>query len=80
MSETNIEKQVAMLKEMFKKFDKDGNGTIDKEELKSTMRNELFIPVSEKDVVEMIKDSDLNGDGKINYEEFLLIMKNNLEM
>jgi Ca2+-binding EF-hand superfamily protein len=79
MSTSDIEKQIELLKAMFKKFDKDGNGTIEKSELRDTMRQELFIPVSEKDVDEMIKEADANGDGIINYEEFTTIMKNYFE-
>lgn len=78
MSKEEIEKNIAVLKEMFKNFDKDGNGTIDRSELSDTMIKELGIPLSEEDISNMIKDADKNNDGKIDYEEFVTIMKNNL--
>jgi Ca2+-binding EF-hand superfamily protein len=64
-----------MLTEMFKAFDKDGNGYIDKEELKNTMTNDLGIPLTEKETTEMINEADVNKDGKIDYNEFVSIMK-----
>lgn len=78
MSKEELEKSVQLLKEIFKRFDKDGNGVIDKNELKETMIKDLGIPVSEEDVNSMMKDADKNGDGKIDSEEFITIMKNSL--
>ncbi|ESO10357.1 hypothetical protein HELRODRAFT_91884, partial [Helobdella robusta] len=54
-------------------FDKDGNGLIDKSELKSTMRS-LGENLSDKDVKAMIKAADKNGDGKIDYEGKFFIL------
>ncbi|KAK3600750.1 hypothetical protein CHS0354_017042 [Potamilus streckersoni] len=57
------------IRQAFKVFDKDGNGVIDKNELRLAMRT-LGEKVSEADVTEMMRDADTNGDGKIDYEEF----------
>ena len=48
-------------------FDRDGNGLIDKSELKATMKS-LGENLSDKDIKAMIRAADKNGDGKIDYE------------
>lgn len=53
----------------FKKYDKDGNGTIDKGEFKS-----LMISLGHKDESQYdnaMKSLDTSGDGKISFSEFL---------
>jgi calcium-dependent protein kinase len=54
--------------QVFKMFDKDGSGTIDKDEIKeffsmSDAGNEEFIN-------ELIEEVDKNGDGEISFNEF----------
>ena len=61
--ETNQEDE---LKERFKLFDKDGNGLIDRDELRTVMQ-QLGEKLSEDDIDEMIEDADKNGDGQIDY-------------
>lgn len=53
----------------FKKFDKDGNGTIDIKELEQLL-GELGQPVNEEQLEVAMKDLDLNGDGVVDREEF----------
>ena len=48
-------------------FDIDGNGVIDAQELRLTMRN-LGENLTDEDVKAMIRAADKNGDGKIDYE------------
>ena len=43
-------------------FDKDGNGLIDRDELRTVMQ-QLGEKLSEDDIDEMIEDADKNGDG-----------------
>ena len=45
------------MKEKFKLFDKDGNGLIDRDELKLCMQ-QLGEKLSEEDIDEMIEDAD----------------------
>jgi len=52
--------------EAFKVFDMDGNGYIDKHELKYTMRR-LGENLSEEDIKAMFSEADLNGDGLIDF-------------
>lgn len=62
VSSISNEKQL----EAFKVFDMDGNGYIDKHELRYTMRR-LGENLSEEDVKDMFKEADLNGDGMIDF-------------
>lgn len=53
----------------FKKYDKDGNGTIDKDEFKSLMRSLGYSDESKFD--NSMGALDTSGDGKISFPEFL---------
>ena len=57
-------------------FDRDGNGLIDRNELKLVMQ-ELGEKLSEEDIDEMIEEADTNNDGFIDYEEFAHYMSAN---
>ena len=71
-----IEKQA---RECFKKYDKDGNGTIDREELTKLMTDtaeEIGIPKpSDDDISTVLKETDANNDQKIQWDEFLELFK-----
>ena len=60
------------MRQAFKVFDIDGNGVIDAQELKLTMRN-LGENLSDRDVSSMLDAADLNKDGKIDYEGLYFI-------
>ena len=53
----------------FNKFDKDGSGSIDKEEL-ANLSKELGSELTEEQLQNALKDLDLNGDGVIDINEF----------
>ncbi|XP_041360739.1 calmodulin-beta-like [Gigantopelta aegis] len=59
--------------ETFKVFDMDGNGYIDKHELRYVMRR-LGENLSEEDTKAMFQLADLNGDGLIDFDEFCKLM------
>ena len=63
------------MRQAFRVFDIDGNGLIDAQELRLTMKN-LGEDLSAEDVKAMIRAADKNGDGKIDYEEFIKMMYN----
>ncbi len=57
------------LKIAFNKFDKDGSGSIDKQEL-ADLSKELGSELTEEQLQNALKDLDLNGDGVIDIDEF----------
>ena len=69
------ERDDSQLIEIFKIWDRDGNGSVDKEELKAVMSSLSQQEVSDETVNEMLAEADVNSDGKIDYEEFVKIMK-----
>lgn len=57
----------------FRVFDKDGNGYITRDELKTAM-DMIGEPVTETQLDEMLKATDIDNDGRINYEEFVKVL------
>ena len=62
------------LREAFAVFDKDGNGMISAEELKSALLN-LGEKLDDHEVKAMIAAADKDGNGQIDYEEFISMMR-----
>ncbi|CAH1801598.1 unnamed protein product [Owenia fusiformis] len=69
------ESQVKELKEAFRLFDKDGDGSIDTEELGTVMRNLGQFPSSDE-LTRMLEEIDIDGDGQFSFEEFVQLMAN----
>ena len=64
------------LRTAFNMFDKDGNGSIDNEELVALLQGEDLSHIVCKDSIkEAIKEIDINGDGEIDFAEFIEMMK-----
>ena len=61
------------LREAFKVFDKDGNGTISKVELKHLMSN-LGQKLSDEELDAMMGEVDTDGNGEIDFDEFKQMM------
>ncbi|VAI30019.1 unnamed protein product [Triticum turgidum subsp. durum] len=61
------------LHEAFRVFDKDNNGFISLDELRTVMKN-LGEKLSEDELNEMLQEADADGDGQINYKEFAKVM------
>ncbi|OMJ85801.1 hypothetical protein SteCoe_12794 [Stentor coeruleus] len=55
------------LENAFKRFDKNGDGQIDKEELRESLGKSAY----ESIVNRMVDEADTNKDGKINFDEFV---------
>eukprot|EP01017_Pseudomicrothorax_dubius_P032473 TRINITY_DN4259_c0_g1_i1.p2 TRINITY_DN4259_c0_g1~~TRINITY_DN4259_c0_g1_i1.p2 ORF type:complete len:211 (-),score=44.33 TRINITY_DN4259_c0_g1_i1:113-745(-) len=76
-----IEKSTYMKEEKlsaaFRLFDKNGDGKITPEELKSVLgRDEVFKGVDQGYWEQLIREADLDGDGSIDYREFISMMDN----
>ena len=59
--------------EAFRVFDREGNGFINKEELRQILLL-LGEKLPEDDVDIMLRDADVNNDGKIEYRKFVRLM------
>jgi len=73
MADHYTEEQIAEFKEAFSLFDKDGDGTIDNEELGTVLRS-LGNQPTDEDVEDMIREADKDGNGTIDFGEFIEMM------
>ncbi|KAB7503159.1 Calmodulin [Armadillidium nasatum] len=62
-------------REAFRFFDKDGDGSIDKQELGRVMRS-LGQFATEEELREMLDEIDIDGDGTFSFNEFVDIVCN----
>ncbi len=58
------------MRQVFRDFDKDGSGNIDKAELDEVFK-EMGKSFSEAELQRMVELCDTDGDGTIGYEEFI---------
>ena len=72
MRESDSEEELI---EVFKIFDKDGNGLISSDELLNVLVT-LGEHITIEEVEDLIKEADLDGDGYINYDEFVKLTLN----
>ena len=70
--------QIAEFKEVFALFDKDGDGTITKNELCTVMQS-LGQDPTDQDLDDMINEIDQDGNGEIDFDEFLVLMAMNTQ-
>jgi len=61
-------------KAAFKRFDINGDGVMDKEEMKQMLSFAKGQPVSQGEVDSLFKKGDLDGDGQIDMQEFVKLM------
>ena len=62
------------IREAFKVFDKEGKGSIPREEFRHIMTT-LGERLTDEEVDEMLDDADADGDGEIEYEGTLIYFK-----
>ncbi|GFO44021.1 calmodulin [Plakobranchus ocellatus] len=65
----NLETFIAKLAELFKKFDADNSGYLEKNELRKVLEccGHKF---TEDEINEILRTADKSGDGKISFQEF----------
>lgn len=63
-----------ILKSVFLKYDRDGNGALDKIEVARIMRDVHSQPMPEKRLDELYRRFDRDGDGTIDFNEFIHLM------
>eukprot|EP00744_Colponema_vietnamica_P020582 GILI01029273.1.p1 GENE.GILI01029273.1~~GILI01029273.1.p1 ORF type:complete len:150 (-),score=25.81 GILI01029273.1:81-530(-) len=66
-------REIAECQDVFSMFDKDGDGTIDADELHTVMRS-LGQDPSEAEIKQLIETVDLDKNGTIEFEEFCTMM------
>eukprot|EP01088_Endostelium_zonatum_P020516 TRINITY_DN7608_c0_g1_i1.p1 TRINITY_DN7608_c0_g1~~TRINITY_DN7608_c0_g1_i1.p1 ORF type:complete len:153 (-),score=58.12 TRINITY_DN7608_c0_g1_i1:81-539(-) len=70
----SAEDQEEEMRVVFETFDKDKNGFISAQELKSMMFK-LGEKLSDSELADMMREADSNGDGQVDYNEFVQIMR-----
>ncbi len=65
----------SQLRELFKLFDRDGNGKISATEIRTVMSSVSGDHVSENEVQDMLNEADTNKDGCIDLNEFVMVMR-----
>jgi len=72
--EVRRQSEDAEARQAFAVFDRDGDGLIDLNELRQTMRD-LGEELSDADLQAMMIAADTNRDGKVDFQEFLIVMR-----
>ncbi|XP_062382497.1 calcium-binding protein 5b [Sardina pilchardus] len=62
------------LKDAFREFDIDGDGTITTAELRHAMLKLLGETTSAREIEAVVREADNNGDGTVDFEEFVKMM------
>ena len=78
MAQNWSEEQIAEFKEAFSLFDKDGDGTITLEELRTVMQS-LGQNPTDQELIDMIREVDNDGNEEIDFGEFLDLMARNMQ-
>ncbi|KAI0488880.1 hypothetical protein KFK09_028719 [Dendrobium nobile] len=65
----------AEFQQVFRYFDKDGDGKISASELCSSMGSAFNEQLLQAELIELVESSDSDGDGKLGYEDFLRLVE-----
>ena len=65
--------------ELFKRFDKDNDGKVTREQCKEILES-IFGELPKNTILKMINYADVNSDGTIDYHEFIDIMKQKIRI
>lgn len=69
-TELNLEYAASIILRVFKKYDEDGGGTLQRRELRSLLR-QCGATLSSRQCDEIIDQLDTDGDGEMNFAEFM---------
>ena len=72
-----IEVESEEILDAFKMFDRDSNGVISFEEMRSILLNFSSDKLTEQEITEIFNEVDTNHDGSIDYQEFIQFYKKN---
>lgn len=61
----------AILRDAFDRYDRDGSGFIDRQELKRMFAEELCRPLSDAQIDDAMREIDTSGDGRVAFDELL---------
>merc|ERR1711924_68012 len=74
-----LDKKVYMAEDVcwqaFRIFDRNGDGKIDKQEIRQVLNDTDVQNEAAKDMAEIMKEIDKNGDGQIDFQEFMAMMR-----
>ncbi|XP_050980558.1 calcium-binding protein 5a [Labeo rohita] len=65
---------VKELRDAFKEFDMDGDGSITTEELRCAMSKLLGEHMNHREIDAVVQEADNNGDGTVDFEEFVRML------
>jgi len=68
------------LERIFKSMDKDGNGSLDREEILEGYEAHFGVPITEEMVDAMFRAVDLDGNNCIDYTEFVMATMNEKDL
>ena len=57
------------LKQVFRVFDKDGNGYVSTSEIKFVL-NSVGLHFTDEEILEMVQEADIDGDQHVSFDEF----------
>ena len=71
IAEKFAKRRISLVQEAFRKVDKNKNGVLCFDEVKSVLVDQLGNEMKDEEMLETIKKMDVDGDGEIDYKEFL---------
>ena len=60
------------LDDIFKSIDKDGNGSLDKDEVREGWEQHFGVQLSDLEIDDLFSKIDMDGSGTIDYTEFVM--------
>ncbi|CAI0436811.1 unnamed protein product [Linum tenue] len=69
-----FKQQLKTISAVFQQFDEDGNGSIDREELKKCLEKLQLINLKESEMDDLFHSCDFDGSGGIQFNEFIVLL------